>query len=206
MHEHVAARRSGEFVYAQHRKPLAQESFQRAGLPLPSFTGEDLQRWVETGRAQALLDLAEVGIIVDKLQQVPPAAAEGEEAGSAAGQLAEDDEDDLRDAVSALNEADHDGPAADQQEPSDELHLPWQTCGEPGARCTQRRWTPAAPRPTRLLCRARSSWCGRRASAPAGRHRCQPFEGVCAGGGRAEPAKQRPADACQAGEEKAKIA
>ena len=23
-----------------------------------------------------------------------------------------------------------------------ELHLPRQTCGEPGARCTQRRWTP----------------------------------------------------------------
>ena len=112
MHEHVAARRSGEFVYAQHRKHLAQESFQRAGLPLPSFTGEDLQRWVEAGRAQALLDLAEVGIIVDNLQQVPPAAGEG--GGSAAGELAEDDEDDLRDADSALNEADQDGPAADQ--------------------------------------------------------------------------------------------
>ena len=53
---------------------------------------------------------------MDKLQQVPLVGEEGKEPGSAAGQL---DEDDLRDAESALNEADHDGPAADQQEPSD---------------------------------------------------------------------------------------
>ena len=65
MHQHTAARRKDDFVYAAHRKHRAQESFNVAGTPLPVYTGEDLRRWVGAGRAQALLALAEVGIVVD---------------------------------------------------------------------------------------------------------------------------------------------
>ena len=142
MHQHTAARRKDDFVYASHCKHRSQESFNVAGTPLPAYTGEDLRRWVEAGRAQALLDLAKVGIVVDSEELLRQDDVQGKAALSTT----------TRRQRQLLPRR---GPLAAKR-----------TCGAPGRRSTLPRSTPQRRSPTRLPAAASPSPI-RRAAVPS---------------------------------------